>query len=64
MSELQKQALLEQFESGLITLTEFVFGLHSIGYSVSYIERINERICFNCHNENNKTIRMQTSYRI
>jgi hypothetical protein len=64
MSESQKQALLEQFEGGLITLTEFVFAMQALGYVISYIERINERICFNGYDADDKTVRMQTSYRI
>jgi hypothetical protein len=64
MSESQKQALLEQFENGLITLTEFVFAMQALGYVISYIERVNERIAFNCYDANDKTVRFQTSYRI
>jgi hypothetical protein len=64
MSESKKQALLEQFENGLITLTEFVFGMQELGYVISYIERVNERIRFHCYDANDKVVSMQTSYRI
>ena len=64
MSESQKQNLLEQFEQGLVTLTEFVFAMQALGYVISYIERINERICFHCYDANDNVVRMQTSYRV
>ena len=58
------QNLLEQFEQGLITLTEFVFAMQALGYVISYVERINERIMLHCYDANDKTVRIQTSYRI
>lgn len=58
------QNLLEQFEQGLITLTEFVFAMQALGYVISYIERINERIALYCYDANDKIVRIQTSYHI
>jgi hypothetical protein len=38
--------------------------MQALGYVISYIERVNERIAFNCYDANDKTVRFQTSYRI
>jgi hypothetical protein len=63
-NEEQLQQLLEQFEQGMITLTEFVFAMQALGYVISSIERVNERVAFKCYDANDKPVRMQTSYRI
>jgi hypothetical protein len=56
--------LLQQFQNGLISLTEFVFNMKELGYDISSIRNSEQGLILDCYDTSDKFYVIQTTYRL
>jgi hypothetical protein len=54
--------LLQQFQNGVISLTEFVIGMKELGYEISSIRDGKQGLVLDCFDSSNKFSIIQTNY--